>query len=116
VIPKAGSSGEEAFALHCRAEGLAVEREYKFHPTRKWRFDFAFPEQKLGIEIEGGLYVSGRHSRGAGYESDMRKYNEAVKMGWRVLRYSTAMVLAGDAVGDVLEVLWLSKIKMPPQK
>ena len=48
------SQGEEAFALHCRAEKLEPVREYIFHPKRKWRFDFYFPERKLAVEIEGG--------------------------------------------------------------
>jgi very-short-patch-repair endonuclease len=104
-IPKAGSPGEEAFLLHCRAEGITtVMREFRFC-DRKWRFDFAIPSHKIAIEIEGGLYIGGGHSRGKGYEANLEKYNTAVKMGWRVLRYSTDMVMAGTAVDDVLKMM-----------
>jgi len=99
------SKGEEAFALHCRVEELSPEREYRFHPVRKWRFDFAFPAEKLAIEIEGGIWTGGAHNRGLHFQSDAEKYNAAVKLGWRVLRYSTEMVLRADAINDVLAVL-----------
>jgi very-short-patch-repair endonuclease len=104
-LPKPGSPGEEAFALHCRAEGLQFEREYYFHPTRRFRFDFAFLEPKIAVEIEGGIWKGGRHSRGSGFENDCWKYNSAIKEGWRVLRYSTGMVLDGTAINDVLDLL-----------
>jgi len=68
------------------------ESEYKFHPKRKWRFDFAFPDIKLAIECEGGVWSDGRHTRGKGFVGDSEKYNEAVIMGWRILRYTTSTV------------------------
>lgn len=61
-------------------------REHRFLPPRKWRFDFAWPELQVAVEIEGGLWTGGRHSRGAGMQADMTKYNEAARHGWRVLR------------------------------
>jgi len=69
---------------------LGFVREYKFHPTRQWRFDIAFIEQKIAIELEGGVFsrTIGGHSRGAGYTKDTEKYNQAVVFGWRVLRYT----------------------------
>jgi len=70
--------------------------EFKFHPVRKWRFDFCWPERKLALEIEGGAFVGGRHTRGAGYEKDIAKYNEATALGWRVLRATTGMVKRGE--------------------
>lgn len=104
-VPQALSPGEEAFALHCRAESLTPEREFRFCPERKWRFDFAFPAQKLGIEIEGGTWQAGRHGRGSGYKADLEKYNAAARMGWVVLRYTTDMVTYGTAIHDVLATL-----------
>lgn len=103
------SKAEEAFALHCRVEELNPEREFRFHPVRKWRFDFAFPIEKLAVEIEGGIWSGGAHNRGQHFQSDAEKYNAAIKLGWRVLRYSTEMVLRADAINDVLEVLKGSK-------
>lgn len=104
-LPKPDSPGEAAFALHCRAEKLNPEREYVFAAPRKWRFDFAFPDRKLAIEIEGGIWNAGAHVRGGHFESDCAKYNAAIKLGWRVLRYSTAMVLRGEAINDALDIL-----------
>jgi very-short-patch-repair endonuclease len=102
-LPSPLSKGEEAFALHCRVEGLEPQREYTFHPKRKWRFDFAFPEPMIAIEIEGG--VNGRHQRIGGFVGDCHKYNSAALLGWRVLRYTTDMVMQGTAINDVLEML-----------
>ena len=61
--------------------------EFKFHPSRKWRADFAIPSRRLLIEIEGGAWSGGRHTRGAGFVGDMLKYNAAAILGYRVLRY-----------------------------
>ena len=66
----------------------APEREYRFDPKRRWRFDFAWPSLKLAVEIEGGVWIRGRHVRPVGYLADLEKYNRAVVLGWRVLRYA----------------------------
>lgn len=79
------------------------EREYRFHPVRKWRFDFAFPDHKIAIECEGAVWVSGRHTRGAGFIKDSEKYNEAAIMGWRVLKYTTNTV--GNIKRDLERVM-----------
>lgn len=63
-----------------------VEREYRFALPRKWRFDYAWPAQKIALEIEGGVWIQGRHTRGKGFLEDMNKYNEAGFLGWRVFR------------------------------
>ena len=70
------------------ANGLpeAIE-EHRFHPTRRWRFDYAYPELMIAIEIEGGVHVIGRHVRAQGYIGDCEKYNTAQIMGWIVLRF-----------------------------
>ena len=63
--------------------------EVKFHPSRKWRFDFADWDNQVAVEIEGGTWMRrGGHTTGSGYQKDTEKYNEAVKLGWRVLRYT----------------------------
>ena len=105
-IPRPKSPGEEAFALHCRAEKLvAPDREHQFHPTRKWKFDFAWPPWKLAVEIEGLSRGKSRHTTFSGFREDCAKYNAAAILGWRVLRYSTEMVIRGDAINDVLAAL-----------
>ena len=68
---------------------MKPQNEYKFHPSRKWRFDFAFPEIMFALEIEGGVWSKGRHTRGTGFVNDINKYNEATMMGWKVLRAAT---------------------------
>lgn len=103
MIPGPLSRGEETFALHCQVRGLSPAREILFAPPRKWRFDFAWPAWKIGIEIEGGTsFGKSRHSRGRGFENDCRKYNEAALLGWRVLRFTTEMVESGEAINHVL--------------
>ena len=72
--------------------------EYQFHLERKWRFDFAWPEQKVALEVEGGSWMAGRHSRGAGFNADMEKYNAAVLAGWKVLRVTPQTVAMMDTV------------------
>jgi very-short-patch-repair endonuclease len=62
--------------------------EYRFHPKRQWRADFAHPGYKIIVEIEGGVFSNGRHVRGQGYLNDMEKYNAAVLLGWKILRYA----------------------------
>lgn len=104
-LPQGLIAGEEAFALHCQAYGLKPEREYAFHAKRKWRFDFAFPDKKIGVEIEGGTWSSGRHSRGPGYEKDLSKYNAAARDGWIVLRFTTRMATSGEAIEEVAAVV-----------
>ncbi len=61
--------------------------EYRFSPSRKWRFDFAWPKAKVAMEIEGSIWTQGRHTRGAGFTQDMEKYNMAAKLGWYVFRF-----------------------------
>lgn len=72
--------------------------EFLFNPPRRWRFDYAWPERRLALEIEGGIWTTGRHVRGKGYENDCEKYNEAALLGWRVLRVTTNMVRDGRAL------------------
>ena len=64
------------------------EREVVFAAPRKWKFDFAWPAAMLAVEIEGGTFIRGRHTRPKGYQQDCEKYNAAVLRGWRVLRYT----------------------------
>lgn len=64
----------------------APVREYRFHDTRNWRFDFCWPDHMLAVEVEGGVWANGRHNRGSGFIADCEKYNAAAILGWRVLR------------------------------
>lgn len=61
------------------------ELEFRFHPERKWRFDFAWPDKKLALEVDGGIWIRGGHNRGAQIKKDWEKRNAAAKDGWRIL-------------------------------
>jgi hypothetical protein len=63
---------------------LVFAQEFPFHPTRKWRFDFAFPILKVAVECQGGIFRAGRHTRGVGYRKDRDKRQAAEDLGWRV--------------------------------
>lgn len=83
------------------------QTEYRFHPRRRWRFDFAFPELMIAVEVEGGTASYGRigHGRPERYESDCEKYNQAAVHGWLVLRVTTAMVRDGRALETLAQGL-----------
>ena len=92
------SPGEATLARQLQEAGIEFVREYRFHPVRRWRFDFALVGHMLAVEVEGGTYARGRHTRGAGYAEDCVKYAEALCLGWRVLRVTTGMVENGTAM------------------
>ena len=101
-----GSDLETTFAFQLRALKLPEPvREYRFAPPRRWKFDFAWLDLLLAVEIEGGTWSGGRHTRGAGFEKDCEKYCEAVLLGWRVLRCTGTMVTSGAAVALVERAL-----------
>lgn len=77
----------DVFTTICKSD-LKVEcfKEYRFHPKRLWRFDYAIPAHKIALEVEGGVWTGGRHIRAQGFLGDMEKYNTATLMGWRVFR------------------------------
>jgi len=96
------SKPEDVLAFQLGVVGYhGFEREYRFHPVRRWRFDFANPEIKLALEVEGATWAQGRHTRGSGFEKDCEKYNTAALMGWRVLRFPSGWVDDGRALDAV---------------
>lgn len=89
---------EIMFAWQVKHFGLPEPvQELRFHPVRKWRFDFAWPDRMLAVEIEGGTRTKGRHTQGSGFEKDCEKYNAALLAGWHILRFTGAMVNSGAA-------------------
>lgn len=81
------------------------ECEVRFHDKRRWRFDLAWPERKVAVEIDGAVWSGGRHVRGAGVEKDCEKFCEAAIAGWRVLRVTTRHVANGQALGWIERLL-----------
>jgi very-short-patch-repair endonuclease len=92
------SNAEKYLEIILQASGIPFVREYRFDPERKWRADFAIPEHKILIEVEGGNWTQGRHNRGKGYEDDCEKYNAATMQGWRVLRFTPGMLMRTDVI------------------
>lgn len=85
--------------------GIPYVREYKFHPTRKWRFDFYIDQGKIAIEAQGGTWVNGGHSRHSGYENDCRKFAEAAILGITVLAFTTDQIKSGEAADTIKRLL-----------
>lgn len=89
-----------------RAHGLPEPvREYRFHPTRKWRLDFAWPAVMLAVEVEGGIYRGGGHTSTTGLKRDIEKGNALTMAGWRVLRFHGDQVRSGEAVALIRQAL-----------
>lgn len=76
--------------------------EVVFAKPRKWRFDFCWPDLMLVLEVEGGVWSGGRHTRGSGFVKDMEKYNAAAALGYVVLR-TTPTDLRKTATFDLLK-------------
>lgn len=103
---------ELTFKLQLKGVGIrdGWQCEYKFHPSRKWAFDFAFVDKKLAIEVEGGTkFGKSRHSFGKGFDNDAEKYNTASAMGWTLFRFSADMINSGKAIMFVQDYLKVSQ-------
>lgn len=98
---------EELLAAQIRLAGLPEpERELRFYaPIRQWRFDFAWPDWMLAAEVHGGVWVGGRHTRGAGFTRDAEKYTAAALLGWRLMHFTSAHVRSGEALNAIEEAL-----------
>lgn len=122
------SKAEEELVLHLRAEKISgYQREYKFSRDivgnapgirdrlkqaglKDWRFDFAWPNLMLAVEVEGitsygrnkdGSMRLGRHQSAKGIEGDLDKYQAAMRQGWTVYRCSPRMVKSGAAIETI---------------
>lgn len=63
--------------------------QYRFAALRQWRFDFAWPELLVAVEIDGLLRGrGGRHQRMEGFAKDLEKHNAALLLGWLPLRFA----------------------------
>ena len=83
-------------------------REYLFAKQelkRLWRFDIAFVDQRVAVEVDGGSWIGGRHTRGAGFEGDLEKFNAAAELGWSIYRFTTRQVKNGTAMETLKRVL-----------
>lgn len=107
------SALEEMLALQMRACRIPDPvREYRFHHTRKWRFDFAWPDKYLAVEVQGGIWAKGGHSSGVGITRDLEKLDAAIRQGWTVYQCGASLIKSGRAV-ETIEML--IKHKEPKQ-
>ena len=98
---------EQELAFQMNALNLpSPEVEYRFHPTRRWRVDFAWPSLRIACEVEGGTWAGGRHTRGTGFEKDCEKYNALALQGWRLFRVTGKMIKDGRAIDTLAHALW----------
>lgn len=81
------------------------ERNHRFHPTRRWEIDFAWPEYRVGLEIQGGIWIGGAHARPMNIERDLEKHNALLDLGWRVWHFTPKQVKSGIAVQHLERVL-----------
>ena len=94
------------FTLLCKSDlKLDCIKEHKFHPVRKWRFDYAIPTAKIAIEVEGGVWTGGRHTSPKGFLNDMEKYNTATIMGWRLLRTTPDRLCSNETLQMVRDII-----------
>ena len=101
----------DLFCLVCRADlGVEVVREFRFHPQRRWRFDYAIPSERIALEVEGGVWTGGRHTSPRGFLGDIEKYNAAVVAGWRVVR-TTPDRLMGEGV-ELIKKLTIKNLEL----
>jgi hypothetical protein len=116
-IRKPKPDAADTYAQWSASMGIdAPKPEYEFAaPLRAWRFDFAWLDWKIAIERDGGAFVGGRHSRGAGMRADNDKLNEAQIRGWLVLRFLTSESLTPKALG-ILYRAFLSRGFKPSVK
>ena len=106
-----GSTLEAQFLASLLAAGLPEPgREVQVQPGRRWRFDFAYPERGIAMEVEGGTYSGGRHTRGHGFHADCEKYNAATAQGWRVYRFDGPMVRSGAAARFMAQVMGVGEV------
>lgn len=89
---------EYRFAALSVGLGPGIRLRLALASLKDWRFDFAWPASMLAVEVEGGIWTEGRHSRGQGFIDDCQKYNEATLLGWRVLRVTARMTRSGRAL------------------
>lgn len=104
-----------AFAELCVRNGLPLPVfEWKFDDRknekgkrlRLWRFDYSWPTHKVALEVEGGVWSQGRHTRPQGFIEDKRKYSEAAIQGWAMLYTFPDELMSHDTLLMVRRALY----------
>lgn len=98
---------EKLFPLYLKNNiSLTCVPEFRFDDTRRWRFDYAIPEHRIAVEVEGGIWTNGRHTRGKGYMNDMEKYNRATVLGWRLIRVAPDRLFTTYTLQLIKDILY----------
>lgn len=97
---------EYRFAKHHVGAGKDFRKRLFAAGLKDWRFDFAWPDYKLAVEVEGGSFVNGRHTRGVGFREDCHKYHHAMLLGWTVYRCEETLIRTGKAVNFIESRIW----------
>lgn len=104
------TSAEDLLAWHLRAAEIGHEREYRFHPVRRWRADFRLTGARILVEVDGGVWMRrGGHTTGTGYARDREKDAAAMVLGWQVYRCTPEMVRSGQALATITQLLGMAK-------
>ena len=98
--------------------GIQVEREFFFHPSRKWRSDWRVRDTHVLVEFEGGLFKkrAAGHSSVTGILRDIEKYNEAALAAWIVIRIAPNHVRNGEALKWVERAVVLDQLGLTESK
>lgn len=90
------------FPAFCVRAGLPEPvREHRFHPERMWRFDQAWPEYRVALEIEGAIWTNGGHSRGSGKTKDHEKFTAAACLGWRIIYCQPSALMTIATISNI---------------
>lgn len=107
-VPTSGAVDSLLWQVRHLTPGIPwPQREYHFHPTRKYAFDVCWPALSIAIEVDGGIWNYGRHNRATGMVEDMHKGNEAVIYGYRVLHFRPEEIVTKDGriIEDALKIV-----------
>ena len=101
-----------AIAAFVEARLPVPELEYRFHPSRRWRFDFAWVDRRVALEVDGGIWIKGRHNQGAALKKTWERDNAAAGMGWRILRCEPKDLLMAETIRALaLALEWECQLK-----
>ena len=73
-------------------------KEYKFHPKRNFRFDFAWPTKKIAVEVQG---MGPGHCSLKGMTEDYNKHFHAVQLNWKVM-FLTKVHLSPNKIHETM--------------
>ena len=111
-LAKKAARAAEATAIRIRFAQKCVENnlmppvfEHRFHPKRLWRMDYAWPESKVALEVDGGIWINGGHNRGAQIVKTWEKENRANVMGWHILKCEPKTLMSEQTINLLKEAM-----------